>query len=148
MTHTLGLASREALGQGTGPLTARAAHITRALSDRFRIGQNLVEVSPKGTLAVLGFTRPYKKHLHEREARAGILEALSPDLSFAPGVWREQCVQSDHLFEAVVSAYTGFLWAREGWTAPLPWAERNPCDGWIWIPPPPAAADVRKAAAT
>ena len=32
-----------------------------------------------------------------------------PDLSFAPGVWREECVQSDHAFDAIICAYTGYL---------------------------------------
>src|SRR4051794_31346084 len=77
LSHHLGLAPREALGQGTGPLAARAAHLTRALADRFHLNDNLLEVYPKGTLAALGFHRPYKKHLHERETRAQILEALS-----------------------------------------------------------------------
>ena len=109
---------REALGQGTGPLAARAAHLTRALADRFRLNDNLLEVYPKGTLAALGFVRPYKKHLKERETRAEILEALSPELRFGPGVWRELCIQSDHLFDAVICAFTGYLWARDAWTLP------------------------------
>jgi predicted RNase H-like nuclease len=139
LAHQLGIVPREALGQGTGPLAARAAHLTRSLADRFRLDENLVEVYPKGTLVALGFQRPYKKHLHERETRAQILEALSGDLRFGPGVWRELCIQSDHLFEAVICAYTGYLWARDAWTAPVLEAPR---DGWIWLPPvanPPAA---------
>src|SRR5262249_59810454 len=67
LAHHLGIVPREAMGQGTGPLAARAAHLTRALADRFRLNENLLEVYPKGTLAALGFHRPYKKHLHERE---------------------------------------------------------------------------------
>ncbi|MDB4983643.1 MAG: hypothetical protein JWM82_4395 [Myxococcales bacterium] len=139
LTHRLGLVPREALGQGTGPLAARAAHVTRALADRFVLNENLLEVYPKGTLAALGFSRPYKKHLHERETRASILDALSDDLRFGPGVWRERCVQSDHLFEAVICAYTGYLWARDAWTAPAPFDPRLG-EGWIWTPP--AAADA------
>lgn len=146
LSHQLGLVPREALGQGTGPLAARAAHLTRALADRFELNENLLEVYPKGTLAALGFHRPYKKHLHERETRAQILEALSDQLRFGPGVWRELCIQSDHLFEAVICALTGFLWVRDGWTAPplstgaAPSRERLR-DGWIWLPPMPARAD-------
>jgi hypothetical protein len=141
--HRLGIIPREALGQGTGPLAARAAHLTRALADRFRLNENLLEVYPKGTLQALGFSRPYKKHLHERETRASILEALSAELRFGPGVWRELCIQSDHLFDAVICAFTGFLWARDAWAAPsargaddrsAPRVE----DGWIWLPPLPA----------
>jgi hypothetical protein len=134
LTHRLGLAPREALGQGTGPLAARAAHLARALADRFTLNETLLEVYPKGTLAALGFQRPYKKHLHERETRARILESLAGDLRFGPGVWRELCVQSDHLFEAVICAYTGFLWARDAWTAPDLHASLA-AGGWIWTPP-------------
>lgn len=138
LAHRLGIVPREALGQGTGPLAARAAHLARALADRFRLNHNLLEVYPKGTLAALGFVRPYKKHLKERETRAEILEALSSELRFGPGVWRELCIQSDHLFDAVICAFTGYLWAREGWT--LPEAYTGPPDarlhdGWIWLPP-------------
>ncbi len=141
LAHRLGIVPREAMGQGTGPLAARAAHLTRALADRFRLNDNLLEVYPKGTLAALGFVRPYKKHLKERETRAEILEALSPELRFGPGVWRELCIQSDHLFDAVICAFTGYLWARDAWTLPeplsggstLPNARR--LDGWIWMPP-------------
>jgi hypothetical protein len=134
LAHHLGIVAREALGQGTGPLAARAAHLTRALADRFTLNETLLEVYPKGTLAALGFARPYKKHLHERETRAHILEALAGDLRFGPGVWRELCVQSDHLFEAVICAYTGYLWARDAWTAPTA-HESLVGGGWIWTPP-------------
>jgi hypothetical protein len=145
LAHRLGIVPREALGQGTGPLAARAAHLTRALADRFRLNHNLLEVYPKGTLAALGFVRPYKKHLKERETRAEILEALSPELRFGPGVWRELCIQSDHLFDAVICAFTGYLWARDAWTLPEPLTGG---DGWIWLPPmPEKAEDAEKTAA-
>lgn len=140
LAHQLGIVPREALGQGTGPLAARAAHLIRALADRYRLNDNLLEVYPKGTLAALGFQRPYKKHLHERETRAEILESLSDELSFGPGVWREQCIQSDHLFEAVVCAFTGYLWARDAWVAPATLAAERLSDGWIWLPPVPERA--------
>ena len=90
---------------------------------------------------------PFKKHLREREARASILDALSDELRFGPGIWRERCVQSDHLFEAVVCAFTGFLWARDGWTVPagmeIPAAGDDAARlraGWIWTPPAAEAA--------
>jgi hypothetical protein len=145
----LGIVAREGMGQGTGPLAARAAHLVRALTDRFTLNDNLIEVHPKGTLAQLGLGTPFKKHLRERETRARILEALSAQLRFGPGVWRERCIQSDHLFEAVICAFTGFLWARDGWGVPpgatdRPEAERLR-DGWIWTPP--AGARVEKSAA-
>jgi hypothetical protein len=146
LTHRLGLAPREALGQSTGPLAARAAHLVRALADRFTLNETLLEVYPKGTLAALGFSRPYKKHLHERETRAHILESLAGDLRFGPGVWRERCVQSDNLFEAVICAYTGYLWARDAWEAPSE-GDALLAGGWIWTPPPARAVAAEPARA-
>jgi hypothetical protein len=147
LAQRLGMVPREALGQGTGPLAARAAHVTRAVADRFTLNRNLLEVYPKGTLHALGFARRYKKHLHERETRAAILESLAGELQFGPGVWREVCIQSDHLFEAVICAFTGYLWARDAWASPAmpsqtPGADDPTArsDGWIWIPP--MAVDV------
>ncbi|HXT99100.1 MAG TPA: DUF429 domain-containing protein [Polyangia bacterium] len=139
LSRRLAIVAREGLGQGTGPLAARAAHLTRALADRFHLNENLIEAYPKATLALLGLGTPFKKHLRERETRARILEALAGELRFGPGVWRELCIQSDHLFEAVICAFTGFLWARDGWALP-PAAEPRDDearlrDGWIWTPP-------------
>jgi len=146
-----GVAAREGLGQGTGPLAARAAHLVRALADRFRLNENLIEAYPKATLALLGLATPFKKHLREREARARILEALSAELRFGPGVWRELCIQSDHLFEAVICAFTGFLWARDGWVLPPAAEPRDDAarlrDGWIWTPPPRAVEDTERQSA-
>src|SRR5262245_34859909 len=147
----VGIAAREGLGQGTGPLAARAAHLVRALADRFTLNENLIEVYPKATLVALGLGTPFKKHLRERETRARILESLSAELRFGPGVWRELCIQSDHLFEAVICAFTGFLWARDGWSLPDYATARDAAarlrDGWIWTPPVSAAAAQKKSAA-
>ena len=154
LSRRSGIVAREGLGQGTGPLAARAAHLVRALADRFTLNENLIEVYPKATLALLGLGTPFKKHLRERETRARILESLSDELRFGPGIWRERCVQNDHLFEAVLCAFTGFLWARDGWTIPAgahPAAPRSDADrlrdGWIWTPPAPRATAVEKSAA-
>jgi hypothetical protein len=148
---TVGIAAREGLGQGTGPLAARAAHLVRALADRFTLNENLIEVYPKATLVALGLGTPFKKHLRERETRARILESLSDQLRFGPGVWRELCIQSDHLFEAVICAFTGFLWARDGWALPAYTSARDPAarlrEGWIWTPPVAASAEQKKSAA-
>lgn len=149
LAHRLGILAREGLGQGTGPLAARAAHLVRALADRFRLNENLIEAYPKATLSMLGLATPFKKHLRERETRARILEALSGELRFGPGVWRERCIQSDHLFEAVICAFTGFLWARDGWILPPAAEPRDEearlRDGWIWTPPAPAEQEKTAA---
>jgi hypothetical protein len=153
LAGAVGIAAREGLGQGTGPLAARAAHLVRALADRFTINQNMIEVSPKATLVSLGLGTTFKKHLRERETRARVLESLSGELRFGPGVWRERCVQTDHLFEAVICAFTGFLWARDGWALPAYATTRDDDarlrDGWIWTPPVASttAAQPKKSAA-
>ncbi len=131
LLHRRGILPREALGQGMGPLTARACHLVRALAGDFRLHEDLIEVSPRATLELLGFRDPYKKRV---DRRIEILARLH-DLSFGPGVWREECRQSDHAFEAVLCAYTGYLRWRDGWSA---WPEGTilpPEAGWIWIPP-------------
>jgi len=126
-----GIRARETMGQSMGPLTARAAHLVRALGQRFRLNHNLIEVFPRATLELLGFRDPYRKRV---DRRIDILAALR-DLSFGPGVWREQCRQSDHIFDAVVCAYTGYLRSRDGWQ--ISQVVTDPVDpqGWIWIPP-------------
>lgn len=134
-----GVLPRETLGQGMGPLTARAAHLLRALADRFRLNDNLIEVYPKATLQLLGFREPYKKRV---DRRIEIL-AMMPDLSFGPGVWREKCRQSDHAFDAVMCAYTGYLWSRDGWQLPSDVRASMLGDGWIWVPPEPANAQAQ-----
>jgi predicted nuclease with RNAse H fold len=136
-----GILPRETLGQGMGPLTARAVHLVRAVADSFRLNENLIEVYPRATLELLGVREPYKKRI---DTRVKILAQLE-DLTFAPGVWREECVQSDHVFDAVVCAYTGYLYWRDGWQIPFPTADVLRRDGWIWVPPgtadQPAAVD-------
>jgi len=142
---------RETLGQGMGPLTARGQYLTRALRGVYQLNENLIEVYPKAPLVALGLGTPFKKHLRERETRARVLEALSGELRFGPGVWRERCVQSDHLFEAVICAFTGFLWARDGWALPAYASARDEAarlrDGWIWTPPVASAPAAQKKSA-
>jgi predicted nuclease with RNAse H fold len=130
-----GLLARETLGQGMGPLAARAAHLVRALAPHFRLNHNLIEVYPRATLELSGFREPYKKRI---DRRIDILAAL-PDLSFGPGVWREECRQSDHVFDAVLCAYTGYLRERDGWQISRLAADQIDPQGWIWVPPATAA---------
>ncbi len=132
--------ARETLGQGMGPLTARAAHLTRTVADLFTLNQDLIEVYPRATLELLGFRAPYRKRVDQR---IDILAGLR-DLSFAPGIWREECRQSDHAFDAVVCAYTGYLRSRDGWV-PLPELS-DARSGWIWVPPEVAEKQTEAAA--
>ena len=139
-----GILPREALGQGMGPLTARACFLVRALADRFILNDSLIEVFPRATLELLGFRDRYKKRV---DKRIEILARLR-DLSFAPGVWREECRQSDHVFDAVICAYTGYLRSRDAWSVSPELASLCPSAGWIWVPPAEAetAAAPRAAA--
>jgi predicted nuclease with RNAse H fold len=138
----LGVLPRETLGQGMGPLTARASHLLRRLGDRFRLNDNVIEVYPKATLALLRLGDRYKKRV---DARLEVLRQLG-HLTFAPGVWREACVQSDHVFDALVCAYTGYLFQKDRWRIPEPLAAVAAVDGWIWTPPSPDAAEETSAA--
>lgn len=150
--HRHGLVPRETLGQGMGPLTARAQHLVRALGDTHRVGENLIEVYPRATLRWLPqlsrlraerateLSRRYKKHVDERETRVRILDELSAYVEFSPGIWREECVRSDHHFDAVICALTGYLWAAEAWQLPPEVRELPHADGWIWTPPGPTPA--------
>jgi predicted RNase H-like nuclease len=125
---------RETLGQGMGPLTARAAYLTRALADSHKLDDNLIEVYPKATLTQLFAARTagrYKRSAESPATRLAILNALG-DLRFAPGAWREHGLANDHKFDAIVCAYTGYLWSRGACVAP---PDRTVADdGWIWFP--------------
>jgi predicted RNase H-like nuclease len=126
---------RETLGQGMGPLTARAAYLTRALSSTHRLDENLIEVYPKATLTQLFAARTagrYKRSGDSPQTRLEILNALT-DLRFAPGAWREHGLANDHKFDAIICAYTAYLWSRDACVEPTDAVAKS--DGWIWFPP-------------
>jgi predicted RNase H-like nuclease len=136
-----GILPRETLGQGMGPLTARARYLVQSLRPTFRQGENLIEVYPKATIHRLfgaRAARGYKRQTAAQRVRLGIIEQLAEDarLRFArrPRNWPEFCDQSDHLFDALVCAYTAYLWARDGWTLPATDRDVFAEDGWIWFP--------------
>lgn len=139
--HERGLLPPSSLGAAVGLVAHRATHLRRRLLRAgFELNQNLIEVSPAATVAALfdrRRARGYKRDADPWETRAAIMEAL-PDLEFAPGsrLAREDVLRNDHCFDAVIDAYTAFLWARDGWAMPegVPFAD----DGWIWTPPPRA----------
>lgn len=126
---------RETLGQGMGPLTARASHLSKAIAPRYQLGASLIEVYPKATIHQLAGSvaaRQYKRHPSTWAVRAGLLEQWTTELGFA--TWREESLRNDHSFDAVVCAYTGYLWATQGWAVPEEYAEIAALEGWIWIP--------------
>ncbi len=156
----VGLQPRESLGQGMGPLAARAAYLRRALTPALRLHDNLIEVHPPATLIRL-FGGPRVARLGQGttdeiiERRRQIFVDLGEQLRFNY-VWPEVVVRSPHIFEAVIAGFTAFLWAAQGWQgptdlptpAPAPSLVRDPLpeavaalqhlwleDGWIWVPP-------------
>lgn len=137
MTYERGLLPLSAIGHTNGAIASRASQLRRRLRGAgFELHKNLVEVSPNATVTALcgpRTARGYKRDADPWHTRALILESLK-DLSFAPQsrMAREEVLQSDHSFDAVISAYTAYLWARDGWPTPDGCFEH---DGWITAPP-------------
>jgi predicted nuclease with RNAse H fold len=161
-----GLQPRESLGQGMGPLAARAAYLRRVLSPRLRLHENLIEVHPPATLIRLAGEAVVRRlgvgpADEAWELRRRVLGELRPRLQF-DYVWPDIVVRSPHVFEAVIAAYTAFLWSSQGWQGPgdvrpttgktdktdKVVVVRDPleaaldelgglwlADGWIWVPP-------------
>ena len=149
------LSPREALGQGMGPLAARAAFLRRAMAARLRLHENLLEVHPRATLI-----RRFGAEIERRSRRAenettwavrkDMLGKLAEGVVF-DRVWPELVVRNVHVFYAVIAAMSAYLWARDGWSGPTDllttetsealgkavgelgdmWLEA----GWIWTPP-------------
>lgn len=152
MYRKMGVLPRETMGQGTGPLTARALHLCRSIADVFRLNENLIEVFPKATLASFvdrlpaGVNALHGRYRKRVDIRLALLERFG-HLAFSPPIWREECVQSDHAFDAVVCAYSGFLAQSQNWTIPPELAEVAATDGWIWtanLPEAGASGEKKK----
>jgi predicted nuclease with RNAse H fold len=129
-----GLEPRETLGQGMGPLTARAVYLRRELAATHELDRNLIEVYPKATVARLfpsRVTKRYKRSAESPRVRLDMLNALG-DLSFAPGAWKEHGLSNDHKFDALLCAYTAYLWSCGKCVEPPDDLAR--ADGWIWVP--------------
>ncbi|HEY8377317.1 MAG TPA: hypothetical protein VIK91_12565, partial [Nannocystis sp.] len=97
LTH-VGLSPRESLGQGMGPLSARAAYLRRVLAPRLRLHENLIEVHPPATIARLFGAEVERRHRRSDseqawDLRKRILAALAPCLAF-DFVWPEVVVRS------------------------------------------------------
>jgi len=128
-----------ALGGAVGPIAARAQHLVKRLrSAGLSLHDRVLEVSPAATVTALfgkRLARGYKRDADAWETRAKILESIG-DLSFAPSsrLAREDSLRISHCFDAIVSGYTAFLWARDGWQLPDGWDPLE-VDGWIWAPP-------------
>jgi hypothetical protein len=137
---TKGLWPVSRLGGANSPIAARARHLARRLSGAgWQLHHNLLEVSPQATVTALFGARAARGRKRDADpwhTRAEILTRLS-DLSFAPSsrLAREDVLRNDHCFDAVISAYTAYCWARDGWELPEQGAEMFATDGWVWAPP-------------
>ncbi len=132
-----GLLPREHLAQSSWAIATRAAFLRRSLSNLgFTLNESLLEVSPRCTVhALFGGKRArgYKRDADPWHTRASIVEGMT-DISFATTsrMSREDVLRNDNCFDALISAYTGFLWARESWS--IDPGEAFQDDGWIWVP--------------
>ena len=114
---------REALGQGTGPLAARAHFLRRALSPHLRLHENLIEVHPRATLIRLFGNARERATRHGDlaavwEARKSVLREMTDALHFDT-VWPELVARHVQVFHAVIAAFTAYGWSRESWPMPM-----------------------------
>jgi hypothetical protein len=136
MTYQRGLLPLSSMGAANTAIAARASQLRRRLRGvGYELHHNLIEVSPSATVAALcgaRAARGYKRDADPWRTRAMVLERLT-DLSFAPQsrMAREDVLRNDHCFDAVISAYTAYRWARDGWKVP---ADVFAEDGWIFAP--------------
>ena len=104
-------------GQGMGPLTARAAHLVRALAGAYTLNQNLLEVYPKATIWKLFGRTPrasYKRHHAQQEVRLIRDPRGAPGLSSAPASGASSACRTTTCSTPWICAYTAWLWARDG----------------------------------
>ncbi|MEX1362889.1 MAG: hypothetical protein AB1Z98_07175, partial [Nannocystaceae bacterium] len=159
LQQAAGIVPRETLGQGTGPLAARAAYLRRVLSPRLRLHDNLIEVHPRATIERVFGPEVARRARHGADTRVwatrkqvlvGLVEGIAFDY-----VWPELVVRNPHMFHAVICAFTAFLWARQGYRGPTDLEGSEPArvspdalhqaieafgtlwleDGWVFVPP-------------
>lgn len=160
LQRAVGIRPRETLGQGTGPVAARAAYLRRVLSPRLRLHETLIEVHPRATIEQVFGPAVAQRARHGDDdrvwaTRKQVLSGLCEGIAF-DYVWPELVVRNTHMFHAVLAAFTAFLWARQGLRGPADLAGSAPVattpedfqqaiedlgtlwleDGWVFVPPP------------
>lgn len=133
-----GILPKDQLGQSSWAIASRANFLRRRLAHMgFELNANLLEVSPRCTIhALFGqhAAQGYKRDADPWRTRASIVEGMvSLRFGAKSGMSREDVLRNDNCFDALISAYTGFLKVRDEWQMPL--GEPFASDGWIWAPP-------------
>lgn len=164
LTAAVGGTPRETLGQGSGPIAARAKYLRQVLSPRLRLHENLIEVHPRTTIQRRfgdKIDRRLRSGSDERvwATRKQVLAGLTEGIAF-DYVWPELVVRNPHVFASVLCAFTAYLWSRAGGdmadclrdgATPVAadvlahaledlgdlWLE----DGWIYTPPAAASSE-------
>jgi hypothetical protein len=136
-SHLLSTSSLSGAGVS---IRGRALHLRRRLAGLgFVLNQSLIEVSPMATVTALcsaADARGYKRDADPWRTRALVLARFDA-LRFAPSsrFAREEVLQSDHRFDALICAYTAYLRQQQGWKIPDDVAHFSDDDGWMWTPP-------------
>jgi hypothetical protein len=131
--------SASALSGANAAIVGRAAHLRRRLGGNgFVLNQSLIETSPAAIVAALCgpiAARGYKRDADPWKTRAEVLAQFA-ELSFAPRsrFAREEVLQNDHRFDAMLCAYAAFLRRRHSWTIPSHLNAIADDDGYIWTP--------------
>src|SRR5690606_12035373 len=130
LQRAVGIRPRETLGQGTGPVAARAAYLRRVLSPRLRLHETLIEVHPRATIEQVFGPAVAQRARHGDDdrgwaTRKQVLSGLGEGLAF-DDVWPELVVRNTHMFHAVLATFTAFLWARQGLRGPADLAGSAP----------------------
>jgi predicted nuclease with RNAse H fold len=117
-----------------GALTARALVLARRLR-RLRPPPRVLEVYPRATLAALRAGDPAIRPRERAEPRAdhrrGVVRALRRTGLIDVSDRLRRRIGQEHVFDALIAAYTGWLYPRG--LHPPPSMVREG-DGWIWIP--------------
>lgn len=130
LTHLFPDVISEKTANGSGANGARVVYRDgNGQSVRLQGGQDLSRMTQSQV------ARLYKRSGHALPTRTRVLEELP--LRFGPGQWREFAVQNDHQFDALICAYTAYLWTRDDWQLPADPRRVFAEDGWIWFPPKP-----------
>ncbi len=126
------------LGGSVGRIGARARHLLKQLcAQGYVFNENVIEVSPRATVSLLldaSYAQRYRRDANPWSTRQAVLESLDIKFSLSSGMSKERVLQNDDCFDALLSAYTACLRAKEDWKIPSRYGAYASKDGWIWSP--------------